>query len=308
MHGMMARVAMIGAVMLCVMAAVAFGQQMGALPGAVILDSPRDVNAPAQTLGVRIPSHGVNLNGILLQAAGMGPHPTVILLHGFPGYDGVLDVGHAIRRAGLNVLSFHYRGSWGSDGPFSFAHCVEDAEAALSFLRDPKVAEKYRVDPARVYSVGHSMGGFVAIMLAARAPTLGGVAYLSGWDIGSDASSWKRKPPQATVDDFENTALRLHGTSGRELLKEALSHVKDWSLATLAPRISDRPLLMTFAEYDLDYPPNINHEPLRRAVEARGGRQLEIRSLPTDHNYADHRVSLSGAVIDWLQRAVGVDQ
>ncbi|MFC3556442.1 alpha/beta hydrolase family protein, partial [Sphingomonas qilianensis] len=90
-------------------------------------DPPRDECAPAETLARAIPSHGVNLNAILYTAAGAGPHPTVLLLHGLPGNEQNVDLAQSLRRFGWNVLTLHYRGSWGGPGAFSFAHCVEDA-------------------------------------------------------------------------------------------------------------------------------------------------------------------------------------
>ena len=48
-----------------------------------------------------------------------------------------LDLARAMQRAGWNVLAIHYRGVWGAPGQFSFNHTVEDARAALAWLRDP---------------------------------------------------------------------------------------------------------------------------------------------------------------------------
>lgn len=47
----------------------------------------------------------------MYMAAGAGPHPTVLLLHGLPGNEQNVDLAQSIRRAGWNVLTLHYRGS-----------------------------------------------------------------------------------------------------------------------------------------------------------------------------------------------------
>jgi hypothetical protein len=39
------------------------------------------------------------------------------------------------------------------------------------------------------------------------------------------------------------------------------------------------------------------------ALQAANARRLELRSFPTDHNYADQRVALAGVVVEFLQRA-----
>src|SRR3546814_13526648 len=82
-----------------------------------------------------IPSEDGALNAVLYTAAGSGLHPTLLLLHGFPGNEQNLDLAQAARRAGWNVLTLHYRGSWGSPGSFSFTHASEDAWNALQYLQ-----------------------------------------------------------------------------------------------------------------------------------------------------------------------------
>jgi pimeloyl-ACP methyl ester carboxylesterase len=56
------------------------------------------------------------MNALFYLAGGPGPHPTIVLLHGFPGNEQNLDLAQSIRRAGWNVLTLHYRGAWGSPG------------------------------------------------------------------------------------------------------------------------------------------------------------------------------------------------
>ena len=89
----------------------------------------------------QIPSHGALLNAFVYVAAGAGPHPAVVLLHGFPGNERNLDLAQDIRRAGWDVLYFDYRGSWGSPGDFSFSHGIEDTAAAVDYLRSPTMAK-----------------------------------------------------------------------------------------------------------------------------------------------------------------------
>jgi uncharacterized protein len=48
-------------------------------------------NDRASMEAMQIPSHGALMNALVYVAAGAGPHPAVILLHGFPGYERNLD-------------------------------------------------------------------------------------------------------------------------------------------------------------------------------------------------------------------------
>lgn len=128
---------------------------------AAFADTSPDAAHPAALAAFVIPSHDGALNAVMYTAAGAGPHPTLLLLHGFPGNEQNLDLAQAARRAGWNVLTFHYRGSWGSPGVFSFAHSTEDAATALAFLRAPATVARYAVDPAQIAVAGHSMGGMI---------------------------------------------------------------------------------------------------------------------------------------------------
>src|SRR5580704_2144070 len=113
-------------------------------------DPAPDPAHPAFSVEMTAPSHGETLFGIFYGAAGAGDHPTVVLLHGFPGYEQNLDLAQAIRRAGWNVLALHYRGSWGVGGDFSLAHAMEDADAMVAFARSQAAGGKYHIDRNRI--------------------------------------------------------------------------------------------------------------------------------------------------------------
>ena len=111
------------------------GAQTAPLP--VVADSPADTKFPPALAGITVPSHGVDMDAVLYLAAGAGPHGTVLLLHGLPGYESNVDLAQSIRRAGWNVLIFHYRGTWGTAGTFTQSGAIEDTAEAVRFLRDP---------------------------------------------------------------------------------------------------------------------------------------------------------------------------
>jgi uncharacterized protein len=140
------------------------------LPVAITTDPAPDKAYPAAMQTFQIPSHGVMLNALAYIAEGPGPHPVVVLLHGFPGNEKNLDLAQAIRRDGWDVVYFDYRGSWGSPGDFSFTHSIEDTQAAIAYLRDAAHAKKLRADASYLVLIGHSMGGFMARYVGAQDP------------------------------------------------------------------------------------------------------------------------------------------
>ena len=120
-----------------------------AIPAAIFTDPPADAAHPPRMEVLHIPSGGVEINGVAYLAGGAGVHPTVVLLHGLPGNEKNLDLAQAIRRAGWNVVTFNYRGSWGSPGTFSFEGNLADAKAVLAYVRAPANAAKLGIDTAQ---------------------------------------------------------------------------------------------------------------------------------------------------------------
>ena len=157
------------------------------VPSAVTTDPPVDKQNPAAMESFQLPSHGSQLNALMYIAAGAEPHPTVILLHGFPGNERNLDLAQAIRRAGWNVLYFNYRGAWGSPGDFSFSHCMEDVAAALAYLREPANGNRLRVDAKRIVLIGHSMGGFMTVTGGVHDAGVAAIGVIS-------PGTWARSP------------------------------------------------------------------------------------------------------------------
>ena len=185
------------------------------VPLAVIADPPRDKDHPAALADVHIPSHGVTMNGVTFVASGAGPHAVEFLLHGFPGNEQNLDLAQAIRRAGFDVLTLHYRGAWGSPGAFSFGHAIEDSDAAVKFLRDPANAAKFRYDPKRIFLAGHSMGGFMSLRTAVAEPGILGVVMISAWDIAFDARTEYSNPKGRKYEmaDIQDRVIPLAGAN-----------------------------------------------------------------------------------------------
>ena len=73
-----------------------------------------DLDAPPRMIETAFDVEGASLNAVVYEPQGAGPHPALVLLHGFPGFERNLDLAQAARRAGWTVVFFHYRGSWGS--------------------------------------------------------------------------------------------------------------------------------------------------------------------------------------------------
>ena len=204
---------------------------------------------------VVIRSQGAKLSGIVYVAQGPGPHPAVILLHGYPGNERNLDLAQSIRRAGWNVLFFHYRGSWGSEGRFSIDHAIADTHAVVAFMRSAEFFRKYRTDPARLAVIGHSMGGYVAFEVLADDPQLRCGASLAGANLGKFGELAQQSAEFASqLAYYIDDANAIVGQRGQAAVARWMAHAPDYDLRRLVPKLAAKSLLLIGAEGDTILP------------------------------------------------------
>lgn len=259
-----------------------------------------DAAYPPALQEVHFDSHGDRLNGIVYVANGPGPHPTVILLHGFPGNEKNLDLAQALRAKGWNVLFFHYRGAWGSAGTYSFTHVIEDVAPAADYLRAN--AGALRADPSRIVLVGHSMGGFAALMAAARDDRFACAAAVTPADLGAMAGILDAQPDLARdLSNYSDALPMLHGFSGASALAEIRTYRKEFDVRALAPRLRGKSVLIVGADHDTDVPVDLIVQPLIDAYEADPAIRTTGVILSGDHSFSWSRAQLIETVTQWAE-------
>jgi pimeloyl-ACP methyl ester carboxylesterase len=264
---------------------------------AVVADPPLDAKFPPSIAGITVPSHGVEMDATYYLASGAGPHVTVLLLQGLPGYESNVDLAQSIRRAGWNVLLFHYRGTWGTAGAFSQSSAIEDTAEAVRFLRDPAIAAKYRSDPKRVVVVGHSMGGFLAGYEAAHDPDITAVAMISAVNLGKVNADPKER--EVRVKRWQTNLHPVQGTTAAELFTEAERHAREWDYVQWADALRTRPVLLVEAD-------DQNHTDMQAlvgALQQKDAIALTHAAVATDHTFSDHRIALQTIVLEWLEKS-----
>ncbi|MEA2724572.1 MAG: uncharacterized protein QOH59_2343 [Gemmatimonadales bacterium] len=137
----------------------------------------RTLIAPPARLGlpverVEIPTEdGVTLVAWAMPAGADSTGLWLLICHGNAGNLSEFDrpVHYAgLRRLGLSLLAFDYRGYGESGGAPSEQGLYRDADAAYRYLREDR-----RVPADRIVLFGHSLGSAVAIDLASRVPAAG---------------------------------------------------------------------------------------------------------------------------------------
>jgi pimeloyl-ACP methyl ester carboxylesterase len=262
-------------------------------PTAITTDPAPNPSAPTQNIETVLDSHGSHIMGMLMLASGAQPHRTVILLHGFPGYEQNLDLAQSLRRDGFNVLAMHYRGAWGSQGSFSFTHCMEDVSAMLDYLTQPSNVAKFHIDTHHIVVIGHSMGGFLTVAALAQHPQLAAGVVITEGSPSHDFSDYFG----ATPDPADMAPLA--GTSTPALLHEAKSHTTDWSFEAFASKIAPRPVLVLSANDGL----RASNEALVAALK-HAGSPVTYQHFDTDHGFSDQRIALETTILNWLDKNI----
>ncbi|MBI2886496.1 MAG: alpha/beta fold hydrolase [Chloroflexi bacterium] len=124
---------------------------------------------------------GLQMVGTLLAPEGQGPLPAVLVVHGFRGNRSerhIVAVADALAHAGFFSLRVDLTNNLGdSQGEFrrlTVSQSLEDVQDALAYLQG-----RTEADPERLGLTGHSFGGMLAAITAARTPAIKSLVTLS---------------------------------------------------------------------------------------------------------------------------------
>ncbi|MEJ2206987.1 MAG: alpha/beta fold hydrolase [Gemmatimonadota bacterium] len=267
---------------------------------------PADVDPayPPAMIEAKFESGGYVLSGLVYVANGPGPHPTTVFLHGFPGNERNRDLAQALRRSGTNAVYFTYRGAWGNAGGFSPEHALEDAAALLATVRDSAWAARTRSDPDRVALVGHSFGGFVGALTAARDPTVLCYAHLAGANLGALRLASRADPSvrEAGRASFGPDMLASGGVIEANVdtfITQIESRAEEYLTPTYAADLASRPLLVVAGTRDEATPKAVHHDPFVTALAEAGADRVTEVVYDDDHSFSAHRIELARRLVDW---------
>lgn len=180
------------------------------------------------------PSAGITLAGTMTIPEGDGPFPAVVLITGsgpqdrdemILGHKPFLVIAEHLARHGIASLRYDDRGVGMSEGEFQTATTfdfADDAEAALKYL-----VGQAHVDSRMLGLVGHSEGGIIAAMVAARQPAARFAVLLASPGIRGDRLLLLQNAELAQASGCSPYTIAQTQTINRRLYDLAISEEPD---------------------------------------------------------------------------------
>jgi len=266
----------------------AFGQR----DSIVLKDIAWDNSSPAGFIELRIPSGNNLMQGFIYKANGRQKHPTLLLLHGFPGNERNLDLAQVVRAHGWNVIYFNYRGSWGTPGQFSFKHCVEDVVNVVGFCK--KYQDSLQIDTSNIVLFGHSMGGWICLKALQQLPNVKKGFALSTWNIYGEFKNIKSEQQLIAKVKKEGGDIFVLNTPTKAIYEAVVKEPKYFNLQQDANALSDKQIIM------LDE--HSNNKEIADAIKSSNKVYFDYEVWHTDHPFSNKRISLINKVLAFLDR------
>ncbi len=263
--------------------------------------------APYTATDVKIPApQGHVLAGTLTLPKRRSRVPAVVMITGIskhernegnPPFTPFRDIADVLGRAGIAVLRVDDRGVGASTGDFDKATSFDEADdvrTELAWLR-----KQPTIDPKRVGLVGHSEGGFIALVVAAGDPSLAAIVVLAGSGVpGEQLDTWQ------TIQTVNHDPSIAPAAREAEIKKQ-LADRHDWSPRDVAFVAADpadyarkvkTPTLIVQGGSDLHVPPR-SAERLVATMRGAGNPDVTAHVIP----HLSHTLSpdVIGSVQAW---------
>jgi len=287
------------------------------------------------------PKANIKLAGTLTTPQGKGPFTAVLLITGsgpqdrdetIAGHKPFLVLADYLTRHGIAVLRADDRGVGQSGGQFASATTADfatDAEAGVAYLKT-----RPEIHAAKIGLIGHSEGGTIAPMVAARNRDVAFIVMLAGTGVTGDLIIVEQVrlialANGATQLQAESLAARQHQITElvkseqplnvlKPKLRELLSDKPAAQIDTLTAELTSpwyryflsfdpatvlskvtSPVLALNGEKDMQVPPALNLPAIRRVLTAAGNQHFEVVELPGLNHLFQH--AKTGSPIEYGQ-------
>jgi pimeloyl-ACP methyl ester carboxylesterase len=268
-------------------------------------------------------SAGIELGATLTMPQGKGPFPAVVLITGsgpqdrnetILGHRPFLVLADYLTRKGIAVLRADDRGVGKSTGDFNLATTADfatDTEAGVAYLKT-----RPEIDTRKIGLVGHSEGGVIAPMIAARNHDVAFIVMMAGSGVPGDQVIAEQTRLILEANGVNHESAAKQGANQLELLalikqekdpselekkmREKLSgQVPEAQIGAAILQVNSPwmryfvsydpaialskitcPVLAINGEKDLQVPPQQNLPPIRKSLAAAGNKHFEVVELP----------------------------
>jgi pimeloyl-ACP methyl ester carboxylesterase len=266
---------------------------------------------------------GIRLAGTLTIPPGKGPFPAAVLVAGSGAHDRdealmghrpFLVLSDYLTRRGIAVLRYDKRGVGESGGTYATATTADfadDAEAGLAYLE-----KRSEIDPHKIGLIGHSEGGMIAPLLAARNSSVAFIVMMAGPGIPGDellveqtlliseangqthetaekAAGEERIILSLVKDETDSAVLekklreQLTGQVPEAQIGAAIKSTSSpwfryfisYDPAAALQKVKC-PVLAVIGSKDLQVPPEQNIPAIRNALQDAGNQKFEVDELP----------------------------
>ncbi len=266
-----------------------------AQPDSIVLkDITWDKNSPAGATELFIPSGKSLMAGYIYKPNGAQKHPTLLLLHGFPGNERNLDLAQVVRAHGWNVIFFDYRGSWGSQGLFSFENCVQDVVNLVAFCK--QYSDSLHIDTSNIVLFGHSMGGWVCLKALQQLPGIKKGFALSTWNIYDDFKNFHSEEQLAAMVNNPNAGVKYFvlNTPVEEIFKPVIKNLSYYNIANDSAALAGKQIIM-LDEHN-------RNATLASTLKNSNHNYFDYKVWQTDHPFTNKRISLINKVLAFLEK------
>ena len=207
---------------------------------------------------------------------------------------GIYNIAQVVRSRGWNVIYFDYRGSWGSQGKFSFKNCVEDVVNVVAFCN--KYQDLLKIDTSNIVLFGHSMGAWVVLKALQELPTIKKGFALSTWNIGDVYKNVTTEKEMLRLANDPKTGGKYFvlNTSLKDLYTPVLKDQTYFNLLNDIKSLADKQIIM-IDEHE-------KNSQLANKMKESNKSYFDYSVWQTDHVFTNKRASLINKVLEFLEK------
>lgn len=248
--------------------------------------------------GILIPGKRGRIFAQMYLPGGTYPAPTVVLCHGIPGNERLMDLAVYLREQGFAAVSFHYSGSWGSDGDYSMLHCMEDTMAVIEYI---KTCGLEYFDTEKLFVCGHSMGGLMASH-AGASPLVKAAVIMMPLNAEPCLRACLQGAPQQNWVDFYNGCGEWLVNFGWDTMAEdGKNSLELFDFNTYAEALAKKPVLTVAGARDTLLPRAEHLDVLHEAMEKHGAPLLKKAEFGCDHGMNTDRQAIKECIAAFLK-------